>query len=99
MSRKKISTTVYLTEEQAVALKQLKARTRIPEAEYIREGIDLMLEAARSRGLLDHDALQPNVAIAPIGEREKVNRSLELDDAVERALRRLLPAGLLDGKH
>jgi hypothetical protein len=44
MSRKKISTTVYITPEQDALLKQLHARTKVPVAEYIRQGIDLVLE-------------------------------------------------------
>ena len=44
MSRKKVSTTVYITPEQNAALKQLHERTRVPVAEYIRQGIDLVLE-------------------------------------------------------
>lgn len=44
MGRKKISTTVYLTAEQVRALKDLHERTRVPIAEYIRMGIDLVLE-------------------------------------------------------
>jgi predicted DNA-binding protein len=44
MSRKKVSTTVYITEEQNERLKQLSARTKVPVAEYIRQGIDLILE-------------------------------------------------------
>lgn len=44
MTRKKVSTTVYLTEEQVAALKELHERTRVPVAEYIRLGIDLILE-------------------------------------------------------
>ncbi len=44
MSRKKISTTVYITPEQNVRLKQLHDRTRVPVAEYIRQGIDMVLE-------------------------------------------------------
>jgi hypothetical protein len=44
MARKKISTTVYLTEEQVYALKELHERTRVPVAEYIRLGIDMILE-------------------------------------------------------
>jgi hypothetical protein len=44
MARKKVSTTVYLTEEQVAALKELHNRTRVPIAEYIRMGIDLILE-------------------------------------------------------
>ncbi len=44
MSRKKLSTTVYITEEQSERLKELSARTKVPVAEYIRQGIDLVLE-------------------------------------------------------
>lgn len=44
MSRKKISTTVYITVEQQQKLKELNQRTKVPIAEYIREGIDLVLE-------------------------------------------------------
>lgn len=44
MSDKKISTTVYLTPEQHARLKQLHARTKVPVAEYIRDGIDLILK-------------------------------------------------------
>ncbi|HWN71285.1 MAG TPA: ribbon-helix-helix domain-containing protein [Haliangium sp.] len=44
MSRKKISTTVYITPEQDTLLKQLHARTKVPVAEYVRQGIDLVLE-------------------------------------------------------
>ena len=44
MARKKVSTTVYLTEDQVAALKELHARTRVPIAEFIRMGIDLILE-------------------------------------------------------
>jgi hypothetical protein len=43
MSRKKLSTTIYVTAEQNDALKQLHARTKVPIAVYIREGIDMVL--------------------------------------------------------
>lgn len=43
-ARKKISTTVYITAEQDEQLKQLHARTKVPVAEYIRMGIDLILK-------------------------------------------------------
>ena len=46
MSRKKISTTVYITPEQDAALKQLNSKTKVPVAEYIRQGIELVLEEA-----------------------------------------------------
>jgi predicted DNA-binding protein len=44
MSRKKISTTIYITHEQNEMLKELNRRTNVPVAVYIREGIDLILE-------------------------------------------------------
>jgi predicted DNA-binding protein len=42
--RKKISTTVYITPEQDQQLKLLHQKTKVPVAEYIRQGIDLVLE-------------------------------------------------------
>ena len=44
MARKKISTTVYITPEQNEKLKLLNDKTKVPVAEYIRQGIDLVLE-------------------------------------------------------
>ena len=44
MERKKISTTVYITPEQNELLKVLNQKTKVPIAEYIREGIDMVLE-------------------------------------------------------
>jgi Ribbon-helix-helix domain len=44
MSRKKISTTIYVTPEQSDRLRLLHERTKVPIAVYIREGIDLVLE-------------------------------------------------------
>ena len=44
MSRKKISTTVYITPEQNEALHLLHDRTKVPVAVFIREGIDLVLK-------------------------------------------------------
>lgn len=44
MDRKKISTTVYITQDQNSLLKLLNQKTKVPIAEYIREGIDLVLE-------------------------------------------------------
>ncbi len=48
MARKKISTTIYITPEQDERLKLLHARTKVPVAEYIRQGIDLILEKYRA---------------------------------------------------
>lgn len=44
MERKKVSTTVYITLEQNDLLKLLNQKTKVPIAEYIREGIDMVLE-------------------------------------------------------
>jgi hypothetical protein len=49
MSRKKISTTVYITPEQNERLKALHDRTKVPVAEYIRQGIDLVLDKYADR--------------------------------------------------
>jgi hypothetical protein len=49
MSRKKISTTVYITAEQLEALKGLNDKTKVPVAEYIRQGIDLVLEKYKDK--------------------------------------------------
>jgi len=47
--RKKISTTVYITEEQNEQLKALNAKTKVPIAEYIRQGIDLILDKHKNQ--------------------------------------------------
>ena len=46
--RKKISTTIYITPEQNERLKQLHEKTKVPVAEYIRQGIDLVLEKQKA---------------------------------------------------
>jgi hypothetical protein len=48
MARTKISTTVYITQEQSEKLKLLSQKTKVPVSEYIREGIDLALEKHRT---------------------------------------------------
>ena len=47
MARKKISTTIYITPEQNELLKELNQKTKVPVAEYIRQGIDMILEKHR----------------------------------------------------
>lgn len=47
-STKKISTTIYLEDEQRDALRRLSKTTRVPSAHFIREGVDLIL---RKHGL------------------------------------------------
>lgn len=41
---KKVITTIYITDEQQRLLKELNERTKVPIAEYIRQGIDMVLE-------------------------------------------------------
>ena len=41
---KKIATTVYITEDQQSLLRELNQRSKVPVAEFIRQGIDLILE-------------------------------------------------------
>ena len=47
MPRKKIPTTVYITPEQDQELKALHDKTKVPVAEYIRQGIDWVLQENR----------------------------------------------------
>lgn len=47
MASKKLATTVYITEQQQALLKELNLRSKVPVAEYIRQGIDLVLERYR----------------------------------------------------
>ncbi len=44
MPRKKVTTTIYITPEQNSKLKLLHDKTKVPIAEYIRQGIDIILE-------------------------------------------------------
>ena len=41
---RKTTTTIYLTEEQQTLLKELSQRSKVPVAEYIRQGVDLILK-------------------------------------------------------
>jgi len=63
MPRKKISTTVYITREQDEELKLLHARTKVPVAVYVREGIDLVLRkhAHELPGQLSFEEQSPRV--------------------------------------
>ena len=46
---KKVTTTVYITEKQQDQLKELNERFKIPIAEFIRQGIDLILKQYEER--------------------------------------------------
>jgi hypothetical protein len=75
MSRKKISTTIYVTPEQNDQLKLLHSRTKVPIAVYIREGIDLVLarHAHLMPGQLQLTTTAPANEEAPaaVGDRKK----------------------------
>lgn len=64
MARKKVSTTIYIEPEQLELLKLLNERTKVPMAEYIREGIDLVLQKHQDKlpGQLPLDAAVPRKA-------------------------------------
>jgi predicted DNA-binding protein len=66
MARNKISTTVYITQEQNELLKSLSQKTRVPVASYIREGIDMVLE--RHKKLLPGQMTFDDVDGRPGGE-------------------------------
>jgi predicted DNA-binding protein len=61
MARKKISTTIYITPEQSERLKELHDKTKVPVAEFIRQGIDMVLEreSRHLAGQLTLDMLAP----------------------------------------
>lgn len=40
---RKVATTIYITEDQQQLLKELNMRSKVPVAEFIRQGIDLVL--------------------------------------------------------
>lgn len=45
----KVSVSVYLEKKQADELKALTERTRVPQQEYIREGVDAVLAKYRRK--------------------------------------------------
>lgn len=79
MSRKKISTTIYVTPEQSERLRLLHERTKVPVAVYIREGIDLVLR--------QYDHLLPGqLPLAPTPpEQEGAPALLTAETKLERA--------------
>ena len=69
--RKKISTTIYVTPEQADKLKLLHERTKVPVAVYIREGIDMILKHYEHMlpGQMTFDAAVTPVPTTPSGHK------------------------------
>ena len=43
-TKKKVTTTIYIRQEQQALLKELSRRSKVPVAEYIRQGVDLILQ-------------------------------------------------------
>lgn len=83
--RKKISTTIYVTPEQADKLKLLHERTKVPVAVYIREGIDLVLrhyahllpgQLALVEEPVGDSPRPPDVAPAPTAQTSSAQTSL-----------------------
>ncbi len=44
MSQTKVARTVYINGEQLEALKRLSEKTKVPQAVYVREALDMLLE-------------------------------------------------------
>ncbi len=88
MSRKKISTTIYVTPEQSDKLKLLHDRTKVPVAVYIREGIDLVLRhySHLLPGQLPLDVTPPAPAVSEDGPKRKAS-ARGSSTSVERAAR------------
>lgn len=72
---KKLATTIYITEQQQQLLKELNRRTKVPIAEFIREGIDLALEKHRDQlpGQMELDALLPGPGPKPGSDAKRDN--------------------------
>jgi len=78
MARRKVITTIYLTAEQKEKLKQLSLKTKIPISEYIREGIDMVLEKNKDKlpGQLTIDEYLKN--------KEQLPGQLSLEDYLKK---------------
>ena len=44
MAQKKVARTIYIKDEQKEALKRLSEKTKVPQAVYVREALDMLLE-------------------------------------------------------
>lgn len=76
---RKIVTTIYITDEQQNMLKELNRRSKVPIAEFIRQGIDLVLEKYQHElpGQMDLAPLaQASLMPLPPGSRGKEPQGL-----------------------
>jgi hypothetical protein len=67
---KKQATTIYITEQQQALLRELNRRSKVPVAEYIREGIDLILHKYR-------DSLPGQMELEPLPPGGKTSKDRE----------------------
>ncbi|MBS3921448.1 MAG: ribbon-helix-helix domain-containing protein [Deltaproteobacteria bacterium] len=44
MSQTKVARTIYINSDQVEALKKLSDRTKVPQAVYVREALDMLLD-------------------------------------------------------
>lgn len=93
MGRKKISTTVYLDEEQLIALKAMTASSGAPMAHTIRLAINGYISQAIANGSFDAEAMRavsvnPNALHTTRGAPSA--RNMMEEETIERVLRRLL---------
>lgn len=103
MARKRISVSTYYDQEALDELEALAARTRVPKAEYFREGLDLALElysehpqGAVARSERAASALRRIYGVPEAGEGAKAlerttahlrKRTMELREAEEKIQR------------
>lgn len=88
MGRRMISTTVYMREDQRIALRDLHVATGVAEARMVRDALDMYLNEKRAAGTLSVPAVS---SPARVGQRHAAD--FEIERVVERTLRKMLAAG------
>jgi predicted DNA-binding protein len=79
---RKYSTTVYLTESQHGRLKVLRERTGVSMAEYIRQGIDMVLHNHRDNAALGLAKMKASEARNSDGSVHPVHVAREIAEAI-----------------
>ena len=74
------STTVYLTKTQAEELRELSGATRVPVAEYIREGVNHVLNKYRDK-YKENPCLERNQLTSSTPSTRKTDTPLESEPA------------------
>ncbi len=64
MSQTKVARTIYINSDQVEALKRLSERTKVPQAVYVREALDMLLDKYSEQLKFDfknpfHDQVNP----------------------------------------